>query len=205
MSLAMGGGESISQVGSDSFSFVSGNEIFSGTGFNGNLTPPMDPGQVSYMNRDDNPHGARGHGIFKITCKNSGAVDYFPKGATASVYAVADGEVSAAYMTYYNKNGNTGSIIELRHSGSPSCSSYAHVTITSELITEIKKVNPSFGGRDHHATVIPESVHIIVKAGQKIAEIAQPRRSFSQHLHFQLDGASESQLKAAMNALKGGS
>lgn len=208
MSLAMGGGESISQVGSDSFSFVSGNEIFSGTGFNGSLTPPINPAE--FIRTNNRPHsnpqsGATGHGVFNITC-SAGAVDYYgDRSERIAVYAVADGEVSAARMTYYStRYGAGGSILELRHSGEPRCSSYAHIAITDELIQEIKKYNPSFGRRDSSFTEIPASVHITVTAGQKIGEIDNSIRGFTPHLHFQLDGANESQLKAAMNALKGG-
>lgn len=193
------GGDAPNQTTNNQFSFVSGDEIFSGTGFRGELTPPIDPKLFSHTNPPDNPHGRPGHGIFEITCNNSGAVDYFPTTANeVSVYAVKAGEVSMIRKTYNNRNDNTGSILELRHEGSPSCSNYSHIDIADNIIMAVVDNGQTFG---NVSTKIPANIHINVAQGQKIGRIAHPRPGFSYHLHFQLNGATESQLQQAMQQL----
>lgn len=194
------GGDTPNQTANNQFSFVNGDEIFSGTGFRGELTPPLKPEQFEKTNDVDNkPHGKPGHGVFMVTCRNSGAIDYIPNTANeVGVYAVKAGEVAMIRKTYIMPKGNTGSILELRHEGSPSCSNYSHIDIADNIIAAVVDNGLTFG---NVSTRIPANVHINVAQGQKIGRIAHPRASFSYHLHFQLDGANERQLQQAMQQL----
>jgi len=176
------------------FSFVSSEEIFGGTGFRGSLTPPIDPKNFGYYNTHD--HGTAGHGIFGITCYSQGTVDYFPNtSGEVLVYAIADGEVAAVRKTYIGSRGNRGSILELRHGGDPSCSSYAHIDIDERIIQAVKENDLPFG---NSTTIIPSNVSIKVVKGQPIGRMFRGRATFTAHLHFQLKGATEDQLRQSM-------